>query len=183
MNFTAAQMVDATKNFALRWTNFTGGGERKIYLDIVEAGSGNSVFSEEALDGNTTSTVIPANTLQGVGDYEIRLTFTRYTHAQTGTVPATYSGFESHNSAPLKTRQGGGPLDPPVITSWRLLANGDLELTVACTTGRPLTVQGEPALGSTWKPLQTSTPGATPAKLVVPKSSLVPQQFLRVYQE
>lgn len=97
--------------------------------------------------------------------------------------PATFSGFEAYNTIPLKAGTGGGTIDPPVISGVRLLANGDLELTVTCTAGRVLVLQGAPALGGNWPTLQSTTPATSPATLVVPKADLVPQRFLRVYQE
>lgn len=181
-NLPAAQQIDPARDFTLRWTAFTGGGERWIYISITDTGTGMDVFSDGPLDGEALATVIPAGTIQTGTAYEATLVFTRYTHVAETSLPASYAGFEAYNVFPLAAVEGG-VLDPSRFTGWRLLGNGDLEVTLDCTPGYPLTLQGAAGPGGAWTNLQTTTPSAATATLVVPQTSLGASILLRAVQQ
>jgi hypothetical protein len=179
-NYTAAQQIDPARDFTLRWTDFTGGDVREVWVQIAVATNGQVVFAPPPLDGGATSVVVPAGTLEPETNYQALLTFRRYTHADFGTtLPSVYAGFEANNLLPLRTGTGGSPA-PPRFTGWKRLANGDLELTVESPTARLLTLVAAEALDGAWTNLQTiaSTGGAT--TFVVPRAALGGRQFFRV---
>jgi hypothetical protein len=181
INFTAGQAIDPTAEFALQWTEFTGGGDRQIWLEIEDA-DGEFVFSAGPLPGTDLQALIPADTFEPARDYFAQLTFTRYTQANDATVPALYTAFEAYNWVPLRTSAGGAPA-PSSFTAWQRLANGDLELTIACTPGRPLTVQGVASLGSPWQDITSLTPDVSPVKVVVAMTTLGQRRILRAMQQ
>jgi hypothetical protein len=183
VNFAAAQSVNASQDFTLRWADFTGAGQRAVWVLVFDPATEEVSFDSGPLDHATASAVIPADSLVADKDYLVQIGFTRFSQVSSGTVPEIYTGFEAYNRAPLKTRSGGGPLDPSVLTGSRRLGNGDLELTVACTPGRPLAIHGASALGGNWGVLQTSTPASSPATVVVPRATLGNRQYVRASQE
>ena len=58
-NFDAAQHVDPTRDFTLRWSVFDGAGDRTVWLEIVDGETFELVFDPGPLDGDATSVVIP----------------------------------------------------------------------------------------------------------------------------
>lgn len=182
-NFDAAQRVDPTKDFTLRWATFTGEGEREVWIHITDSETGEFAFYAGPIDGAETAIDIPAGKLTSDTTYRVWILFTRYTHLSYQTLPATYSGFDAYNSFPLKATSGGSAPDPAVITAYRVLENGDLELTADCTADHPLTVQGARALDAPWSDLQTTTPASSQVVLTVPKATLGNRLFLRLVQE
>jgi len=182
-NFDAAQKIDPQEDFAVHWVDFTGGGEREIWFELFDDATFEAVFDAGPLDPDQTSLTIPAGTLVADTAYWLRLTFTRYTHLSPATVPETYSGFEAYNNLRLLAIAGGSEPETSAITGYRLLPDGDLELTATCTPDRPLTVHGATELAGLWSSLQTSTPTSSPAVLIVPRASLGERHFLRLSQE
>jgi hypothetical protein len=182
LNFTAAQAIDPSQEFVLRWNEFPGAGTREIRLEIAHADTAKVVLAEGPWSGDSTSFRLPAGTLSPDTEYMATLSFTRYTLEAPGADPPSYAGFEAHTEFPLRTRQPGG--EPSVrFTGWRRLANGDLELTLAAPAGRPLTLLGAAALDGAWSPLQTVTPAEATAVLVVPAAQLGARQFFRARAE
>ena len=182
-NFEAAQHIDAAQDFTLRWVAFTGEGERTAWLELMDLTTFEVAFDPGPLDGDATSVVIPAGTLVEGRDYQATLAFTRYTHMGLDAVPFTYAGFEAYNLVPLRTGGDGGILIPSRFTAWNRLANGDLELTLDCTPGRPLTLQGAASSPGAWSVLQTLVPAAASATLTVPREALRSTEYLRAVQE
>jgi hypothetical protein len=69
-NLTAGQAIEPTQDFTVRWNSLAGGLiPRIVYFTVIDRNnrmvlSSPAPFTEGALDGNSTSYVIPANTLQ-----------------------------------------------------------------------------------------------------------------------
>lgn len=182
-NFDAAQTIDPTRDFALRWVPFTGGGTRRIYLEIYDGESFETVYAAGPIDGSATAEVIPAGTLVADRDYLARLAFTRYTYYSSTTVPEAYAGFDAVNMILLSSSSGGSTPDPSRITACRLLENGDLELTAECAPGFPLTVEGAAALDGPWSTLDATTPASSSLVVVLPRAALGNRTFLRLRQD
>ncbi len=180
-NFAAAQRIDPAAEFGLEWTEFTGGGDREIWVEIFPPEGGDSVLELGPLPGSDRRALIPAGSLTVDQEYRARLTFTRYTRADDTVTPSVYTAFESYNLLPIRT-EAGGPPAPSSFTGWLLLPNGDLQLRIACTPGRALTVEGASALGAPWQQLAAVTPSASPTEVVVAASALGDQRFLRASQ-
>ncbi|MBE7503572.1 MAG: hypothetical protein HS113_25440 [Verrucomicrobiales bacterium] len=181
-NFDAAQAVDPTQPFLLRWVGFPG-EDRVIWLEIWDEQTLETVLTEGPLDGDQTSFVIPPETLEPGISYFAQLSFSRYTHVATSTVPQAFAGFEAYNTFPLRTRSEGSPLSPSTLTDWRRLEDGDLTITVECTVGRPLILEGAAAVDGPWSLLESLVPTASPASFTVPASTLGNRLFLRTFQE
>ncbi|MCX8157766.1 MAG: hypothetical protein N3J91_15200 [Verrucomicrobiae bacterium] len=70
LNLTNAQAIEPSQDFTVRWSSLAGGLIPKVvYFTIIDRQnrtvlSSPAPFTEGALDGNSTSYVIPANTLQ-----------------------------------------------------------------------------------------------------------------------
>ncbi len=180
-NFTAAQNVDPAADFSLEWVEFPGGGDREIWLEIFAAADDSLVFETGPLPGTERRVIIPAGTFEADREYRVRLTFTRYTRADAAAMPAVYTAFEAYNLLPARAVAGGAPA-PSAFTGWQRLPNGDLELTLSCTPGRALIIEGAAALGSPWQDLVSVTPSASPARVVVPASALGERRFVRARQ-
>lgn len=110
IHFPAAQQIDPARDFTLRWSEFTGGGGREIWVQITVAASGQVVFAPPPLDGTATSLLIPAGTLEAETNFQAQLIFKRYTHA------------DSSRCAPVRAaarRRPGSPVGSgsPTVTS------------------------------------------------------------------
>lgn len=182
-NWEAAQHLDASRDFALQWAPFTGGGERTVWVEIADDVQFDIVFDSGPLSGDATSLVIPAGTLVDGRNYQATVIFTRLTHSLLDAIPATYSGFEAYNQVSIHAGGGGGLPTPSQFTGWRTLPEGGLELTLECTPGRLLTLQGAGQPAGPWTALQTSVPAASPITLTVPRSEPGTGQYFRAFQE
>lgn len=172
-NYTEAQSVNAAQNFTLRWNAFTGvSGQDAISLVVVNTNSGVVVFQApdlcvpRELPATATSIVIPAGTLASSQTYLATLTFNRVGYSQTNAVPqmAGFGGLARSTEFTIKTGSGGGP-GPGVaarFTAWRLLPNGNPELTFTGTPAHAYTVQRATRLNAPdWTNAGTLTTDAT----------------------
>jgi hypothetical protein len=89
-NFTAAQSVDASQPFTVRWDALPGGGASEyIFVQVGTAFRTPEPGSPGALYGTATSVVIPAGTLQPNTPYEGTLGFYRASTNTFGTSHVT----------------------------------------------------------------------------------------------
>lgn len=158
-NYDAAQAVNPTLDFTLQWTAFTGAaGLDSISLSIVETNltGGNVVFQApdrcvpRELPVTANSIVIPAGTLQPNRTYQASLTFNKVGYASTNAVPemAGFAGVTRTTEFTLRTGSGAVAGTPARFTGYRLLPNGQLELTFTGTPGHPYTLQRATSLSA-----------------------------------
>jgi hypothetical protein len=170
-NYTEAQAVNAAQNFTLRWNAFTGAsGQDAISLVVVNTNSGAVVFQApdvcvpRELPASATSVVIPAGTLASNQTYLATLTFNRVGYYQTNAVPqmAGFGGLARGTEFTIKTGGGPGPGAAARFTAWRLLPNGNPELTFTGTPAHAYTVQRATRLSAPdWTSAGTVTTDAT----------------------
>jgi hypothetical protein len=165
-NFAAAQAISPTADFTLRWNAWPGApANGDVQVEISDVESGAVVVSSEFLPANTTSIVIPANTLEAGRSYKADVVLA-INDTDDG---FTYVGRLTSTSVFIRAGSGGGGGEPtPSRVTGVRIDGTDLELTIECTAGRALTVQRTSALGGAWTDADTSTPGASPATVRIP---------------
>jgi len=181
LNYQAGQKIDPTKDFTVQWAAFTGTGDLATAFSVREKGSSSIVFSEGPFAATQTSSTIPAGTLEAGKAYIPTVEFTRLTYTSPGGSPAVFSGFEAFTRGTLQA-VGGNPPTAPTIQSIALQGDGSVQLTITCTAGMDLVIQGTPQIGGNWSALQTLTPQSSPATVTLTATDLGAMQFMRAYQ-
>lgn len=111
-NWTAAQSIDPTKDFTLKWDAFAGGTTNDFILVLMgDANTGvvalrsPDPFRAGALKGTSTSVVIPAGTLQPSATYQMEITFVKIKSQNTTSYPGAVGvvGFNSFTDTGLMT--------------------------------------------------------------------------------
>ena len=179
LNFPTTQSIAPAQDFTLQWTSFSGAGDRYATVEIWDADSGVDVYFPPLFDAAQTSVVIPAGTFEPGKTYEAVVVLIRITFSSGATTPALSSGFEAYTRFQMQTTA----LQRPVIESIRARPDGGVDLSIRCTVGRNLVVQGMPGIGGSWRDLQTVTPEASPKPILVPAADLGNLQILRAYQQ
>lgn len=169
LNFTAAQSVNAAQAFTLQWNPFTGGAAPNDFISLSISSGSNVVFTApdicvpRELAVTATSIVIPAGTLVSNATYTANLTYARQFYASTNTVPNMAGfGVMSHSTEfSIKTTGPLSGIDPARFVGYRLLPNGNPELTFTGSVGRTYTLERAGNLGSpVWRSVGTATPSA-----------------------
>lgn len=169
-NFAETQQLNVAADFTLRWNAFTGGVAPNDAISLSITDGSRLVFSApdpcvpRQLPVTATSVVIPANTLAKDNNYEVTLLFGRTFYYSTNTVP-NMGGFGSISrmtTFSLDTHAGGGtPGGPAKFVAYRLLPNGNPELTLQGTATKSYTVQRTSnLLNPTWTAAGTVTMSA-----------------------
>ena len=151
-NFDAAQAVNAGQDFTLQWNSFTGAAGLDA-IGLVVTGTNNfmpaivfrapDLCVPRPLAPTATSIVIPANTFKSNQTYTASLSFSRVGYFSTNSVPemAGYSAVSRTTQFTIKTGTGGGgPATAARFTAYRLLPNGNPELTLTGTAGHSYTI-------------------------------------------
>lgn len=171
-NFAETQTVNPAAEFTLRWNAFTGANAQRDFLSLTISSPTGLVFQApdlcvpRELPVSATSIVIPAGTLQPGGTYQTTLTFSRLVYSSTNAVPEM-SGFASvgrttHFTMTTTGGGGGGTGDPARFVAYRILPNGNPEMTLTGTAGRAYTLQRSTSLlPGSWQPAQVVTMDGT----------------------
>ncbi|MBL9135706.1 MAG: Ig-like domain-containing protein [Verrucomicrobiales bacterium] len=169
LNFAAAQAVNAAQAFTLQWTPFTGGAVPNDFLSLIISSGTNIVFTApdpcvpRELPVTATSVVLPVGTLASNATYTATLTYARQFYASTNTVPnmAGFGVISRSTEFPIKTTGPLSGVDPARFVGYRLLPNGNPELTFTGTAGRTYTIERAGNLVSpVWRSVGTATPTA-----------------------
>ncbi len=143
-NWTAAQAIDPTADFILRWDAFAGTtSDDMISLEIWD---GDTLLLElpdhcstppKLLATTATSLVIPANLLTPGRTYRVDLSFIRGSDRKENQNPAfsVLAGYARSTGFTIKTVDGG-PNAIPVVTGFRVAADGRFEVDVTASPGR-----------------------------------------------
>jgi uncharacterized repeat protein (TIGR01451 family) len=115
-NFAAAQTVEPSTNFVVRWNTFTGGGATDLINFDIRDMQGNFVFSSPDssdpthLDGTATSFTIPAGTLQPGMNYFGDVLFAKVTTQDTNSIHGAVgnTGFFKLTQFPIATAAAPG---------------------------------------------------------------------------
>ncbi|MFO1459023.1 MAG: Ig-like domain-containing protein [Verrucomicrobiota bacterium] len=164
VNYVEAQAVDPARDFTLRWTPFTNGGEGDLISVILTSDQGDVVFQAPevcipiALKPSDTSVVIPTGTLSANRTYRAELLFGKSFYSSTNTVPKMF-GYAYRlraTSFTVVTRGGTTPADPAVLSNVRVLPNGKVAFDLRGSPGTTYSVQKEDRLdAANWPEIGT----------------------------
>jgi hypothetical protein len=116
-NWTAAQAIDPTTDFTLKWDAIAGGTTNDYILVITGSASTGIVnfrspapFQPGALNGTSTSIVIPAANLQPSTSYAVLITFVKIVSTDTTSYPgaAGVVTFNAETDSGLLTASSSG---------------------------------------------------------------------------
>ncbi|MCB1125936.1 MAG: hypothetical protein KDM81_05530, partial [Verrucomicrobiae bacterium] len=166
-NFEAVRQVDVTQSFLLTWDPFTGAGANDMQaLQIMDA-SGDTVFMApdlcvpRELPVGATSIEVPADTLADNQTYTVYLAFLQRFYTSTETVTDMNGvGMVSFTTEMTLSTGSGGETEAGEFIGYRLLPNGNPELTLAGTPGGTYTIQRAGSLegdSTTWSDVEMLT--------------------------
>lgn len=123
-NLTAAQSIDPSQDFTLKWDAFPGGTTNDIIICWLKSGTSNVVETPSmpgfpgALDGTATSLLIPVGTLAPGRAYLGRLVFAAVKSVVTNQYPGAVGAmmYASQTDFYIKTA-GPGDNNPPMLVS------------------------------------------------------------------
>jgi hypothetical protein len=167
-DYDAAQAIDPTKDFTLSWAPFTGGRTKDV-ITIVLTGSLGTVFKSDdfgcpgALNGTSTSILIPSNTLSSSQTYRAEIGFVKVGTLDTNSVhgDALLAGTEAFTIATVAT--ASETTSAPVLTNTTRLSGGTIQFDLATTPGVTYTIQFNEDLNNSagWSSLLTTDAVAT----------------------
>lgn len=128
LDFAALEAVDSSTDFTLSWSAFSIGTTSDFILVSVLDSDSNEVFSSPAfgepgaLNGASSSVILPAGTLSPESDYMVTLSFTKVADLDTSTYPGAIglAGYYKSTQASLETTSGssgGEDTTPPELVS------------------------------------------------------------------
>jgi hypothetical protein len=134
---------NAGQPITLDWNSFVTGSVADssfVFLNIYNAGTDATVFSDTFLPATTTSLTIPADTLQPGTDYLASLDFSNRISGSSNGIPTTF-GFDRVTEAALDTtapEPGSLPLAVSAVLIWMpLLGAGARRRVAAPCAARP----------------------------------------------
>ncbi|MBI2928652.1 MAG: Ig-like domain-containing protein [Verrucomicrobia bacterium] len=156
-NFDAAQAVDPSKAFTLRWDAFTGGTASDFIQLALQDDTGREAFRTPdaglagALTGQATSVLIPAFALPPGKNFTGRLRFVRIQRLDTTTYPSATgaSGYFKETEFTFATIPGGPDTLPPTLLSSNP-ANGETGVPVTRAVSFTFTELMEPFHSILW---------------------------------
>lgn len=178
-NYSAAQSINATTSFTLRWDALTGAGAED-YLQVSILDGTEEVFMApdfcvpRELPVTATSVEIPAGTLQPGRTYGASLSFGRLTYDSTNAVPRMSGAGVVYRSTEFTLRTtGGNPTpDPARFVGYRQLPNGQPEMTFTGSLGTTYSIQRAATVtGTPWTTIGTATPNASGQAVFVDDSA------------
>jgi len=183
-NWSDAQSIAADEDFLLSWDSFTSGTTDDFIQLSIRDGDGQVVFStpdageSEALDGTSTSVLVPANTLDASQVYSAKLTFVHVV----GTDTESYEGavgvvaYITRTDFTVRTSAPGGWLQ----FSKAAYSVGEADGQATITVTRTGSTQGEVSVDYTTADgtaTAGSDYGATEGTLVFADGDATPQTF------
>lgn len=157
-NFAAAQVIDPAAAFVLSWDAFSGPGPNDRIEITITDDQGRVILQlpdecsvpPKPLAVTATSITIPANLLLAAKTYSVDLTFTKVSDLKVTGSPAysTIGAFSRTTKFNIKTI-GGLPNARPVITAYRIAADGRFEADVTGSVGRTIKLEAS-ELGNPW---------------------------------
>lgn len=182
LDFATTQNINPYRDFVLRWTSFSGTGDKYAIVQAWDIDTFSTVYYDGPFGAAQTSVTIPAFTFEPNRTYGAVVILQRDTYSSPATTPQLFSGFEAYTLFTMHTTDGSA-LEPSKFVGATIRPNGDLELAVQCTPGRNLVVQGTTAIGGAWGELSRSVPQVSSETVVIQAASLGNRQILRAYQE
>lgn len=167
-NFPEAQGVNAGQDFTLQWNAFSGAAAEDFISLLISDDVGEVVFQApdscvpRELPATATSIVIPAGTFQTNRIYNAQLSFGRSFYFSTNTVTemAGYGSIVRYTRFTVATGTDGGPGPggPATFAGFRLNPDGNPELELGGTAGRPYGIQRAASVSAaSWPEIGTVT--------------------------
>jgi hypothetical protein len=146
-NYVAAQNINASQDYTLSWSPFTGAGSSDLIVVDLNSETNGVVFQSEtagcpgALDGTATSILIPANTLSSNQTYRAEIVFIKvFTLSSNTTTHITLlSGMETVTETTVSTGAVAAP--SIVLSNATLLAGGGVQFDLTTTPGQFYEIQ------------------------------------------
>ncbi len=184
-NWTAAQVVNPTTDFALKWDEWGGGTTNDLILVLVGNQNTGAInfrspnpLQPGALDGTATSVVIPGGSLQPNTPYLVELSFFKIVSVDA----ASYAGAAGLASFESFTDSGIMTTNSTVTTPLELTAvnfsSGGFVLRLTGQVGRTYRVQGSPNL-SNWSDLVTTNLPNASVDLLDPQAGNFTSRYYR----
>ena len=156
-NYTAAQAIDPSASFAVRWDAFTGGTfDDSIELYVYDETDA-VIYTDSGLDGTVTSDTIPANTLVAGKTYSAEVIFWRsvdFVFDDSGAFG--FSFYYKSTRLTIATAGSGGNNPAPVLASPLLQSSGQFLFHIDGVAGRQYRIENTADFGS-WDPVETIT--------------------------
>src|SRR5439155_10821059 len=138
-NFDAAQELDPSVDFMLRWDPFVGGTAADFIQVSIQDSTSMTVFQTPgvgqagALNASATSVVIPANTLPPLRSFRARLAFMKIIAVDSLSYPGApgFTGFFKETEFSLGTL-GAPDITPPTLRA-SAPANGATGVSLTAT--------------------------------------------------
>jgi hypothetical protein len=159
-NYSAAQSIDATKSFTLRWDAFSGSTTNDDIYAAVRDQSGNIIDdskrfgSSSALNGTNNSYKISSDTLANATAYQGNITFEKILFVDDRSYPGVlgFSGLFSRTLLGLATKAA----KPPAFTKFLLNGTGKMVATFTTVAGGTYRVETSTDLQN-WAPAASLT--------------------------
>jgi len=154
-NFSAAQSVDAAQPFQLSWDAFQNGtAANYITVSISDVFKSPDAGTPGALNGTSTSIVIPAGTLQTDSVYDATVSF--YRANTTSNASYTTSAYLA-TSTDFMLRTSGGGVTAPLVFTNSAWSGGAFSFEVISSPAQILTVEySSTLLTNEWEILRTT---------------------------
>ncbi len=184
-NYTAAQAINATADFALGWDPFTGGAGASDFVFLSISRSGTNVFetgnpgTSNALAGTAVTVTIPANTFQAGGTYDATLGFYHALLVTNDSVNVS-SAFRA-STTQFTVATTGGTSGPLTLVNPHV-SNGTLSFDVTCSAGQTFTIlwANDVTLPrEQWTVLLTTNSPGTSVHFVDPRPATASAMFYR----
>lgn len=163
-NYTAAQSIEASRNFTLSWKPFSNADADDLISLLLYNDEGGVVFQAPdyclpiPLKPTETSVVIPADTLIKDHTYNGELLFGKSFYSSTNTVPEMWGyGYRLRATHfTVSTGSGGNPDQPAVVFGVRVQPGGKAAFDLKGTATRTYGVQRADQLdAATWTEVGT----------------------------
>ena len=145
LNYAAAQAIDASANFVLKWNGFTGATANDSIAITLQNGAWSWTAPDPCvprpLTNTATSVTIPAGTLQAGTTYNASLDYSRMTYSASNAIPDMSLAAFLRKTVNLQIRTTGGSGGQARFIGWRVLPNGNVEFKLQGTPGSSYLLQ------------------------------------------
>jgi hypothetical protein len=169
-NFQAAQALDPSADFTLRWDPLNGSTDDFVQVRIEDsngkkvAGSGLNPGQPDSLNGTATSFTIPAGSLQPGHRYSGSV-FIAHGISQN----ISYgTGFAAYLAQTRFAVEASGTLVQPALRNLILLADGRLQFELSGLGGKTYNIEASTTLNGDWSTVQTVAvqPGSSTIQVI-----------------
>lgn len=176
-NYAAAQSLDPTKSFTLRWEPPVP-ASGYAYLNLFDFQTGNVIHTSEQMPAGSEGIQIPSGTLSSHPLSIARLAVLRIDSSAISNGVVLLTTSTANTLMLLKTAANQAPL----FLSIAKQGADEIRITIECTPGVPLRLEKSPELGSPWETVETMIPNTSPTTLTLTMDSLNGATFFQAVQ-